>query len=87
MSMDDAKQIFAQECEELLVEMEDALLELEASPDDPELINALFRAMHTIKGAAGVFGFDAIVEFTHPIEWNRKSFRIKAISFRKEDLE
>lgn len=68
MSMEDAKQIFAQESEELLVEMEDALLELESSPEDPELINALFRAMHTIKGAAGVFGFDAIVEFTHPIE-------------------
>lgn len=68
MSMDDAKQIFAQESEELLVEMEDALLELESNPEDPELINALFRAMHTIKGAAGVFGFDAIVEFTHPIE-------------------
>ncbi len=75
MSMDDAKLIFAQECEELLVEMEDALLELETSPQDPELINALFRAMHTIKGAAGVFGFDAIVEFTHPIETEVDLFR------------
>ena len=75
MSMEDAKQIFAQECEELLVEMEDALLELEASPQDPELINALFRAMHTIKGAAGVFGFEAIVEFTHPIETEVDHFR------------
>ncbi|MBF0256057.1 MAG: Hpt domain-containing protein, partial [Gammaproteobacteria bacterium] len=68
MSVDDAKLTFAQEANELLQEMEDALLSLEAAPDDAELLNSLFRSMHTIKGAAGVFGFDAIVAFTHPIE-------------------
>jgi two-component system chemotaxis sensor kinase CheA len=68
MSIDDAKQTFAQEANELLQEMEDALLSLEESPDDGELLNSVFRSMHTIKGAAGVFGFDPIVEFTHPIE-------------------
>ncbi|MCP4995157.1 MAG: chemotaxis protein CheA [Gammaproteobacteria bacterium] len=68
MSMDEAKQTFAQESEELLQEMEDALLLMEEAPEDEENLNSVFRAMHTIKGAAGIFGFDHIVAFTHPVE-------------------
>jgi len=66
--MEEAKQVFIQESEELLQEMEDALLLMEESPDDEENLNSVFRAMHTIKGSAGIFGFDFIVAFTHPIE-------------------
>ncbi|QEP44346.1 chemotaxis protein CheA [Ectothiorhodospiraceae bacterium BW-2] len=66
--MDEARQTFATEAEELLQQMEDALLSLEDNPDDLETFNSVFRAMHTIKGAAGIFGFDPIVEFTHPVE-------------------
>ncbi|MET0064857.1 MAG: chemotaxis protein CheA [Candidatus Thiodiazotropha sp.] len=65
---DDAKLTFVQESEELLRNMEDALLGMEETPEDPEYINSVFRAMHTIKGAAGIFGFDFIVSFTHPVE-------------------
>ena len=65
---DEAKQIFVQESEELLEQMEDALLAMEEAPDDEEHINSVFRAMHTIKGAAGIFGLDFIVSFTHPVE-------------------
>lgn len=65
---DDAKLTFVQESEELLEHMEDALLAMEEAPDDEEHINSVFRAMHTIKGAAGIFGFDFIVSFTHPVE-------------------
>jgi len=68
MSMEEAKQTFVQESEELLKEMEDALLSMEESPEDDEYLNSVFRAMHTIKGAAGIFGFDYIVAFTHPVE-------------------
>ncbi len=68
MSIDEAKQTFSQESEELLQEMEHALLSMEESPDDEENLNSVFRAMHTIKGAAGIFGFDHIVAFTHPVE-------------------
>lgn len=68
MSVDDARQTFAQETAELLDEMESALLSMEESPEDSEYLNSVFRAMHTIKGAAGIFGFDAIVNFTHPVE-------------------
>lgn len=65
---DEAKLTFVQESEELLQQMEDALLELEEAPEDEEYLNSVFRAMHTIKGAAGIFGFDPIVAFTHPVE-------------------
>lgn len=68
MMADDAKLTFVQESEELLEQMEDALLAMEASPEDEEQINRVFRAMHTIKGAAGIFGFDFIVAFSHPVE-------------------
>lgn len=68
MSLDEAKVTFIEEANELLQEMEEALLALESDPSNRELLDGLFRAMHTIKGAAGVFGFDAIVEFTHPVE-------------------
>lgn len=60
--------IFSQEAEGLLLDMEDALLALEADNSDPEILDRLFRAMHTIKGSAGLFGFSAIVGFCHEAE-------------------
>jgi two-component system chemotaxis sensor kinase CheA len=75
MEIEDVKVIFGQESEELLIEMEDALLALEDNPGDSELINSLFRAMHTIKGAAGIFNFIHIVDFTHPIETEVEKLR------------
>ncbi len=68
MSMDEILQVFAEESRELLEKMEDSLLQLEANPGNDELINELFRAVHTIKGSAGIFGFDNVVEFTHLAE-------------------
>ncbi len=66
--LDAALTVFAQEAEELLTDMEDALLSLETKPDDSETINSLFRAMHTIKGSSGLFAFNPIVAFTHEAE-------------------
>ncbi len=68
MFLDENTQIFITESNELLEDMEAALLELERSPNDVDLINRVFRAAHTIKGSAGLFGFDQIVEFTHVAE-------------------
>ncbi|NQY26115.1 MAG: chemotaxis protein CheA [Piscirickettsiaceae bacterium] len=66
--LDLALETFKQEAKELLDEMENALLALEDTPDDNETINSLFRAMHTIKGSSGLFGFSDIVAFTHEAE-------------------
>lgn len=68
MNMDQAVEAFMVESAELLADMEQALLELEENPQDADLINAIFRAAHTIKGSAGVFGFDDVVAFTHVVE-------------------
>ena len=68
MNLDDALQTFVIESRELLEAMEDALLKVEQAPDDVDLINAIFRAAHTIKGSAGLFGLDHVVAFTHNAE-------------------
>ncbi len=66
--MEEIVSIFIQESREQLTAMETALLELEANPGDSDRINAIFRAAHTIKGAAGVIECNFIVEFTHVVE-------------------
>jgi two-component system chemotaxis sensor kinase CheA len=68
MNLDDALQTFIVESRELLDEMEGALLSLRQSNDTAEAVNAIFRAAHTIKGSAGLFGLDHIVAFTHVVE-------------------
>ncbi|MCP3850178.1 MAG: chemotaxis protein CheA [Gammaproteobacteria bacterium] len=68
MQIDENIQIFISEGEELLQEMEESLLELEESGNDDEVLNKIFRAAHTIKGSAGLFGFDYIISFTHVVE-------------------
>ncbi|BDU71300.1 chemotaxis protein CheA [Mesoterricola silvestris] len=68
MDMDQVKQTFIIECRELLASMEEALLTVEDQPDATESINAIFRAVHTIKGSAGLFGLDPIVRFAHTVE-------------------
>lgn len=68
MNLDEALNTFVIESRELLENMESALLGIEQQPDDPDLINAIFRAAHTIKGSAGLFGLDHLVAFTHAAE-------------------
>ncbi len=59
---------YREEATELLSELETSLLELEENPQDNDLINRVFRAMHTIKGSGAMFGFDDIAHFTHEVE-------------------
>lgn len=59
---------FVAEAQDLLQGMEDALLALEQDPTDAEAIAATFRAMHTIKGSAGLFSLDDLVAFAHVAE-------------------
>lgn len=68
MSDDMTTQVFKEEAYELLGELETSLLELEEVPDDMDVINRVFRALHTIKGSGSMFGFEAIAEFTHEVE-------------------
>jgi two-component system, chemotaxis family, sensor kinase CheA len=68
MNLDDALQTFIVEGRELLDDMEAALLRVADEAAPAESINAIFRAAHTIKGSAGLFGLDGVVAFTHVVE-------------------
>jgi two-component system chemotaxis sensor kinase CheA len=59
---------FLDEAADLLQQFEQALLVMETDPADAENLNAAFRAAHTIKGTAGLFGCEAVVVFTHEVE-------------------
>jgi two-component system chemotaxis sensor kinase CheA len=68
MDIDQVLHVFIEESRELLAEMEAALLGVADAPEQAELVNAIFRAAHTIKGSAGMFGLDDVVAFTHVVE-------------------
>ena len=59
---------FLDEAQEMLRQFEQGLLVLESDPRDSESLNSAFRAAHTIKGTAGMFGCEAVVSFTHEAE-------------------
>lgn len=61
-------QTFLLEARELLDQIEEIALDAEQRPGDPEAINRLFRAFHTIKGSGAMFGFEAVAGFTHHVE-------------------
>ena len=66
---------FLDEAEDMLQQFESALLVMETTPGDAENLNAAFRAAHTIKGTAGLFGCDAVVSFTHEVETLMEALR------------
>ena len=59
---------FFEESFEALDSMESALLSLDVGSPDPESINTIFRVAHSIKGGAGMFGFNDVAGFTHVLE-------------------
>jgi two-component system chemotaxis sensor kinase CheA len=79
--MAEGLQIFSEESRELLQQSEYILLKLEDEPHSDELINDLFRTIHTIKGSSGLFGFDDVVSFTHVAESVMGRLRDKEIYF------
>ena len=62
------REMFRSEAYELVAELENALLALEESPRDKDVIGRVFRALHTIKGSGGACGFDTIAHFAHEVE-------------------
>ena len=59
---------FFQECEEQLAELETGLLAMKDGQTDSETVNAVFRAVHSIKGGAGAFSLTELVRFAHVFE-------------------
>ncbi|WP_243372823.1 chemotaxis protein CheA [Geotalea sp. SG265] len=59
---------FLTESTELLEKLDDDLVTLEKSPADTDLLNCIFRSIHTVKGASSFLGFDLLVKVTHKTE-------------------
>lgn len=68
MNVMDPTEVFRQEASELFEVLEGALLDLGQRPDDRDLVDSAFRALHTIKGSGAMFGFDKVASFTHEFE-------------------
>lgn len=59
---------FLTETAELLEKLDDDLVALEKTPSDAELMNGIFRSIHTVKGASSFLGFELLVKVTHKTE-------------------
>lgn len=79
--------LFVEETRENLLVLEEGLLNLESNPEKEDLINTIFRAMHTIKGGAGLVGLQNIMQLTHKLEnlleeVRQKKFSLDEVSFK-----
>lgn len=68
LEMQEFHAAFFEEAGERLAELEDGLMRLETDSQDPELINLVFRAAHSIKGTGAALGFSEVASFTHHLE-------------------
>jgi two-component system chemotaxis sensor kinase CheA len=80
-------QVFFEECAEHLASMETLLLDLDPAAPDPEQLNAIFRAAHSIKGGAGTFGFGDIARTTHSLETLLDRLRKEELALRAEMID
>jgi len=80
-------QIYRQEAEERLAEIEQTVLDIEENPEDREAVNRLFRAVHTIKGSGAMFGFNEIADFTHHLETALDRVRNGTLNVTKELID
>ncbi|MDP2111445.1 MAG: chemotaxis protein CheA [Thiobacillus sp.] len=80
-------QVFFDEADELLAEMEKLLLVLDVSAPDSEDLNAIFRAAHSIKGGAATFAFNDITEVTHMLESLLDRIRKGEMALTSEHVE
>lgn len=87
MGKADPKDYYREEAFELLDTIESTLLELEDAPKDIDLINTVFRALHTIKGSGSMFGFDRIAAFAHEVEALFDLLREQEIDINKEIID
>jgi two-component system chemotaxis sensor kinase CheA len=79
--------LFVNESREYLRSLNEAMIELEGAPGDKELVEAMFRACHTIKGMAGMMNFTAITETAHALEDLLNSLRNDTVEATEEVAE
>ncbi len=85
--LESIKVTFFQECDELLADLEAGLLALESGQGDSDTINAVFRAVHSVKGGAGAFGFEPMVKFAHVFETALDAMRSGSLAAETDTLK
>lgn len=66
--MDNFQKKFLEEATDHINDLEESLLELDNNPHNPDIIEQVFRAMHSLKGGGAMFGFETVSDFTHHLE-------------------
>ncbi len=89
MNLDQKKyqELFIEEAKEQLQSLNQALLAIESSGEDPELINEAFRLVHTVKGAAMILGINTIGDIAHITEDIFDKIRNKTILINQEMID
>lgn len=90
MFSDDMKEIvesFVIETNEIFEKLDNEILEIEKRPDDKELINSIFRAVHTVKGTSGFLSFEQMSILAHRFEDVLNKMRRGELAFRPEMLD
>ena len=86
-TMDELKVTFFQESEGLLEELADGLEQMSDGAEDREIVNSVFRAVHSIKGGAGAFSIDEVVRFAHRYENTLDALRNDSLTATAPVLE
>lgn len=79
-------QTFMAECDEHFAKMEEALVALEANPDDDKLLEAIFRGAHTLKGNSASLGYPKVAGFAHVFEELLMRFRNRTLPVTQERI-
>ena len=86
-SLDQLKQTFFDECDEALQQIEAGLTDIREGQGSDETVNAVFRGVHSVKGGAGIFGFEALVGFAHVFETLLDGVRRGSLQASPETLD
>ena len=86
-SLDDLKKTFFDECDEAMQQIELGLTDIRSGQGNDETINAVFRGVHSVKGGAGIFGFEKLVGFAHVFETVLDGLRNGSLTATSENLD
>src|SRR6266568_6583883 len=86
-SLDQLKQTFFDECDEALQQIEAGLTDIRGGQHSDDTVNAVFRGVHSVKGGAGIFGFEALVGFAHVFETLLDGVRRGSLKATPETLD
>lgn len=88
-NLDQFKETYFEECNELLADAETRLMSLQQNPEEAELddLHAIFRAVHSVKGGGGAFNFEQLVHFAHIYEALLDSMREEKVAVTQEAVD